>query len=72
MKEEASLNKLCKLIEESKMGKDEDVLYIRLRGMQLPKNPTQRLEYLMKERELLIQIVSYYQIECKVFVKVQQ
>jgi hypothetical protein len=70
MKEEVSLNKLYTLIEENKKGKDQSTLCGRLRRMELPRNPIQRLEYLMKERELLIQIVSYYQIECKVNVKV--
>jgi len=39
-----------------------------LRTLQLPADSTQKLKYLIKEREVLIQLISDYQIELKVII----
>ena len=41
-------------------------LCAQLKSLQLPRNLSQRVDYLVKERGLLIQIISDYQEECKV------
>ena len=66
MKGEIQLGEFLGMTHSKLNMSDHTLLCPQLRGLKLPKNPIQRLEYLMKERELLIQIISYYQIEFKV------
>ena len=72
-----ALDRLRKLISETRgivHASDircESVLCAELKAVQLPVFTAQKVDYLAQERELLIQIISDYQIECKVvlFVK---
>ena len=61
-----SLDQLYKLLKEHHTFPLRISLCAMLRSVQLPKNSVQRLDYLMKERELLIQIIEDYQAQCRV------
>jgi len=74
MQEKSTLERLYKLIiDDHSARKNLDnmiptTLCMQLRLLHLPKNHTQCLSYLIKEREILIQTISDYQIELQVIV----
>jgi len=68
--DKTTLQKLHKLLSEHRCRHQvsdtyaNTMLCAQLKCIQFPSNPNQRLDYLTKERELLIQIISDYQLEC--------
>jgi len=68
MEERAFIDKLRCYVDDkgNKNAKFSHSLYIELKTLKLPIDLTQRMEYLLKERDLLLQILIDYQLEYKV------
>jgi len=67
MRGKRPVEELWKLIEEfNSESMYQKSLYTQLKCLQLPSDTAQCLQYLLKEREFLIQILCDHQSECKV------
>ena len=72
MEQRKSLEQLSRILSD--IGNEKCSYYFnpllcsQLKSIILPANPTQCLNYLIKERQLLIEILSDYQIQYKVII----
>lgn len=72
MQEKSTLDKLYRLIiDDHSARKNPDATFptslcVQLRGLHLPKAQSQCLSYLARERDVLIQTISDYQVELQV------
>ena len=66
MKENRLIRNIRKSIINNGIDSLSNSLISQLKGINLPVNPTTKLNYLLKEREFLIQLIDYYQEEYNV------
>lgn len=60
------LDKLTRFTPRKQEKHFHSSLYTDLKSLKLPADPTQRMNYLLNERDLLIQILADYHLEHKV------
>ena len=72
MNAKANLEVLRKFIKDIRSSSDcniENPVFSKFINLHLPSSHSEKIEYLIKERLLFIQIISAYQTECNVVLR---